>query len=34
MLLPYFPDIAPAPPQPTFPDPTYYGKLTDTFKIP
>ena len=26
MLLPYFPGIASAPPQPAFPDPCYYGK--------
>ena len=31
LLLPYFPDIAPAPPQPTFPDPTRYGKVREEF---
>ncbi len=31
MLLPFFPDIAPAPPQPIFPDPTYYGRARELF---
>jgi len=30
-LLPYFPDIASAPPQPTFPDTNYYGRVFDLF---
>ncbi len=31
LLLPYFPDVAPAPPQPTFPDPLRYGRINDKF---
>ena len=31
LLLPYFPSIIPAPPQPTFPDSHYYGKLYEFF---
>ncbi len=31
MLLPHFPDIAPAPPQPIFPDPIYYGRIMEQY---
>lgn len=31
MLLPCFSDIAPAPPQPAFPDPTYYRRVEEVF---
>ncbi len=33
LLLPYFPNIAPAPPQPTFPDPVRYGRISDEFEL-
>jgi len=33
MLLPYFSDIAPAPPQPTFPDPTRYARVREEFGL-
>lgn len=33
MLLPYFPEIGPAPPQPTFPDPTRYGRVNEEFGL-
>jgi septum formation protein len=33
LLLPYFRDIAPAPPQPTFPDPILYGKAGEQLKL-
>ncbi len=31
LLLPYFPDITPAPPQPIFPNPTRYGRVSEAF---
>jgi septum formation protein len=33
MLLPYFSDISPTPPQPTFPDPTLYGRARQNFGL-
>ena len=33
LLLPYFPTIAPAPPQPPFPDPVYYGRARTQFGL-
>lgn len=33
LLLPYFPDISPAPPQPTFPNPTLYGRDREPFGL-